>query len=100
MTADETEQLTEQSRLTPDELHDLALHRLRKQSDFRVHLLIYVLVNTMIVVVWAWTGVGFFWPIFPIVGWGIGVGANAWDAYGRKPVTEERIQREMRRLQH
>ncbi len=33
------------------------------------------------------------------VGWGIGVAANAWDAYGRKPVTEDRLQREIRRLQ-
>jgi hypothetical protein len=44
------------------------------------------------------TGAGFFWPIFPILGWGIGVGANAWDVYGRKPITEDEVQRETERL--
>jgi hypothetical protein len=49
---------------------------------------------TDLVLYWA----GFFWPIFPIAGWGIGVAANAWDVFGREPVTEERIQREMSHL--
>jgi len=40
-----------------------------------------------------------FWPIFPIVAWGTGLAANAWDAYGRRPISEERIEREVRRLQ-
>jgi hypothetical protein len=40
---------------------------------------------------------GFFWPIFPIFGWGIGLVFNAWDVY-REPVSEERIRREMGRL--
>ena len=43
-------------------------------------------------------GNDFFWPIFPILGWGIGVAANAWDVYGRKPITEAEIQREADRL--
>jgi 2TM domain len=40
----------------------------------------------------------FFWPVFPILGWGIGVAANAWDVYGRKPITEDEIRREADRL--
>ena len=41
---------------------------------------------------------GLFWPIFPILGWGIGVAANAWDVYGRKPITEAEIRAEETRL--
>ena len=48
-------------------------------------------------VIWATTSSGFFWPIFPIFGWGIGLVFNAWDVY-REPVSEERIRREMGRL--
>jgi hypothetical protein len=101
MSIDETrpDKLTDGTTLTPDQMRAMALKRLRKQSDFRVHLWIYLAVNALLVVVWAWTGAPLFWPIFPIVGWGIGVAANAWDAYGRKPVTEDRLQREIRRLQ-
>jgi hypothetical protein len=79
-------------------LRERAVRRLKKQSDFRVHVLIYLMVNTFLVVIWAMTDAGFFWPIFPIAGWGIGVVANAWDAYGRDVPTESQIIREMDRL--
>jgi hypothetical protein len=77
---------------------DRAVTRLKKRRDFRGHLLVYVLVNTFIVVIWAVTGPdGFFWPVFPIVGWGIGVVMNAWDVCWRPRITEQDIQREMGR---
>jgi hypothetical protein len=77
---------------------DRAITQLKKRRDFRGHLLIYVLVNTFIVVIWAVTGAtGFFWPVFPIVGWGIGVVMNAWDVYWRPQITEDDVQREIER---
>jgi hypothetical protein len=84
---------------TEDELREQAIAQLKKKRDFRTHIFIYVLVNAMLVVIWAVTGAEFFWPIFPIVGWGIGVAANAWDVYGRKPISEDEIRRETERLQ-
>jgi hypothetical protein len=83
---------------TEDELREQAIERLKKKRDFRGHVFIYVAVNAMLVVIWAITGSGFFWPIFPILGWGIGVAANAWDVYGRKPISEDEIRREAERL--
>jgi uncharacterized membrane protein len=79
-------------------LRQQAVESLRKRSDFRVHLLSYVMVNTFLVIIWAVTGAGFFWPIFPIAGWGIGIVFHAWDAYGRGVPTEEQIRVEMDRL--
>lgn len=81
-----------------DRLREQAVRRVGNQADFRTHLLIYVMVNAFLVVIWFMTGSAFFWPIFPIVGWGIGIVAHAWDAYGPARVTEERVQREMERL--
>jgi hypothetical protein len=81
-----------------EQLREQAVKRLNKKRDFRTHLLMYVLVNAMLVVIWAVTDSDFFWPIFPILGWGIGVAANAWDVYGRKPITEDEIRRESDRL--
>lgn len=83
---------------TEQELRELAVSQLKKKRDFRAHVFIYVAVNAMLVVIWAVTGSGFFWPIFPILGWGVGVAANAWDVYGRKPIGEDEIQREAERL--
>jgi hypothetical protein len=76
---------------------DLAVGRLKKQRDFRGHLLAYLLVNTILVVIWATTSHGFFWPAFVIIPWGLGVAMNAWEAYGRPDLPEEAIQREMGR---
>jgi 2TM domain len=84
---------------TDDELREQAILQLKKKRDFRTHIFIYALVNAMLIVIWAVTGAGFFWPVFPIVGWGIGVGANAWDVYARKPISEDEIRRETERLQ-
>jgi 2TM domain len=80
-------------------LHDKAVRQLKKRRDFRSHVLVYVLVNTFLVVIWVVTGGhGFFWPVFFIAGWGIGVIMNAWDVYGRQEITEEDIHREMHRM--
>jgi hypothetical protein len=83
---------------TDDALREEAVARLRKKRDFAMHALIYLLVNGFLVVIWAVTGADFFWPIFPIAGWGIGLAANAWDVYGRRPISEAEIRREMERL--
>ena len=40
------------------------------------HVRTYVAVCSMLVVIWALTGAGHFWPIWPILGWGIGVVAD------------------------
>lgn len=86
---------------TPEDvsLREQAVKRLKKKSDFRIHLLIYVMVNAFLVVIWAMTGSDYFWPVFPMVGWGIGVVANAWDVYGSGDTpTEGQISREMEKL--
>jgi hypothetical protein len=33
----------------------------------------FVTVNLLLVVIWALTGAGYFWPMWPILGWGVGV---------------------------
>lgn len=81
-----------------EELRRRALRRLREQRDFHVHITIYLAVNLFLVAIWWFTGAGFFWPVFPIFAWGIGVVANAWEVYGRAEPTEDQIRREMNRL--
>jgi hypothetical protein len=87
---------------TPDvELRERAIKRLKKRRDFHGHLLVYLLVNSFFVVIWAVVSPGsFFWPVFPIVGWGIGVVMNAWDVYFADEIGEEDINREIQRLEH
>ena len=81
-----------------------AIKRIRDKNAFKIHLVVYVAVNTMLVAIWALSTAGlpypgnFFWPIFPIAGWGIGVVINGYVVYRGHVYTEEDIQREMRNL--
>jgi hypothetical protein len=43
------------------------------------------------------TSAEYFWPMWPMLGWGIGVAAHALSVYvGSSEISEERIDREMR----
>ena len=90
--------MTTPSAVSEERLRERAVRRLKKRSDFYGHLLIFVLVNGFVVAIWALTSGGFFWPVFLIAAWGIGLIANAWDVYRSDPLSENRIQSEMHRL--
>jgi 2TM domain len=94
--------MTMPTSVPPDDiLRAQAIRQLKKRRDFGAHVLVYVLVNTCIVVVWLMTNSGgFFWPVFPMVFWGIGLVMNAYDVLRTDDFSEDRIQREMARLRH
>ena len=87
---EEAEQLT---------VREMAIDRLRKRSDFWMHFAGWAFVNVSLIIVWLmFTPDAFFWPVFPLVGWGVGVFFHGWDTF-RAPVSEARIRREMQRLE-
>ncbi|MGZ8630423.1 MAG: 2TM domain-containing protein [Actinomycetota bacterium] len=92
--------MEEQRAHVDDGLRDRALERIANKQEFYAHLLAYVLVNGLLVGIWAVTGAAFFWPVFPLLGWGIGLGFHAWDTYRIGDPTEDQIQREMEHLRH
>jgi hypothetical protein len=72
---------------------------LRKRRELAGHLLAYLTVNTFLVVIWYLTGAGFFWPAFPMFGWGIGVVFHVWDVLSRQP-SEAAVRATMDRIAH
>ena len=76
---------------------EAALKRLENKRSFRSHVVIYLAVNTMLVVIWAVSGAGYFWPVWPILGWGVALATNAWTVYGHRPFTEDDIRKETQR---
>ena len=80
-----------------EERREAAVKRLRAKRSFKTHLAVYLIVNTLLVVIWAASGQGYFWPIWPIAGWGVGLAFNAWSAYFERPISEDEIRREMER---
>jgi hypothetical protein len=45
-------------------------------SDFSEHLRIFLAIQLLLVAIWAVTGAGYFWPVWPFLGWGIGVAVH------------------------
>ena len=49
-----------------------------RNKGLREHLTSYVVVNTFLVLIWFFTSPGgYFWPIWPMMGWGVGVVLHA-----------------------
>lgn len=74
-----------------------ARKRIEKRRGLQGGLVAYFVINAFLVVVWAMTGAGYFWPGWIIAGWGVGMLLGLWD-YLRGPVTEADVDEELRRM--
>ena len=83
--------------MSSDELRAQAIAALKKKAELRSHLTAYVVINAMFVGIWAFTGRHFFWPIFILLGWGVGIILHTVDVYTHGP-TEAQIRRQMSKL--
>jgi hypothetical protein len=86
-----------------DDLRARAEARVKAREDFRIHLLVYVLVNAFLWLIWfasdGSVAGGLPWPAFASIGWGIGLVAHWWTVYGVDETRrEQEIEKEMRRL--
>jgi hypothetical protein len=91
---------TAQRTGAPDDTQELrarALKRLQDRRGLMAHALAYLSVNVLIVAVWFATGTGFFWPLFPLFGWGIGLAFHAWSVVWPEP-DETQVDREIERI--
>lgn len=64
-------------QMSEQEIRSLAESRVAQKKGFFIHLTVYVLVNLLLVIIWAVTssisGSWFPWFAFPLAGWGIGL---------------------------
>jgi len=61
-------------KMTEEEIYQIARKRVEEKKGFFSHLIAYVLVNVILIIIWAFTTPGGFpWFIFPLCGWGIGI---------------------------
>ena len=80
-----------------DDAREQALGRLKARRSFKGLLISAAGVLALMIVIWALSGGGYFWPIWVVFGLGIALVATGWQAYGprQQPITEDDIQREM-----
>jgi hypothetical protein len=76
---------------------DWARAMVEKKHKLRADVVAYVVINLALLVAWALSGFGYFWPGWVLGFWGAFLLLDAWNVYYRRPVTEEEIEREMRR---
>ena len=70
--------------------------QLQRWRDFQAHVAAYLVINTAFVLIWALTGQGFFWPVYPLAGWGIGLSFQHFSAVVRGQITDEDVRRKLR----
>jgi len=75
--------------------HQAAIERIEAKRAFTRHATVYVAVNLLLIAIWAITSRGYFWPIWPILGWGVGLGANYRRAFLQRPISDDEIRREL-----
>jgi hypothetical protein len=67
------------------------------ESEFGVHLRVFIAVQLLLLAIWALTGAGYFWPVWPFMGWGIGVLVHGLCEMGRDNVWASGSKRALRR---
>ena len=61
-------------KLTDEQIYEEAKKRVEEKRGFYTHFTVYIAVNILLVLIWAFpSGGGFPWFLFPLCGWGIGV---------------------------
>ena len=91
--------------MSEEQIYKQAEKRVAAKRGFFIHLIVYLAVNILLVLIWAFAaGGGFPWFIFPLAGWGIGIlfhflGVFVFERKPNKAAIEkeaQRIKREQR----
>ena len=59
--------------MSEEEIYEVAKKRVKDKKDFYVHLTIYLIVNSIVVLTWALTSGGYPWFVWFLGPWGIGI---------------------------
>ena len=93
------------SKMSEEQIYEQAKERVEEKKGFFIHLSVYIIVNIMLVLIWAFTtGGGYPWFLWSLGGWGIGIifhflGVFVWGRKSDKAAIEkevEKIKREQR----
>jgi hypothetical protein len=70
-----------------------AIVRIRRRRALITHAAVFAVVELALVLIWALTSRDYFWPVWPLLGWGLALGIHAAVALTRGPVTEADVAR-------
>jgi hypothetical protein len=62
------------TQMSEQEIMEIARKRVKEKKGFYSHLATYIVVNSLIFVIWKFlAGGGYPWFLFPLGGWGVGL---------------------------
>lgn len=62
------------SGMSEEEIYELAKKRVEEKRGFYIHLSVYIIINIVLVLVWAFPASrGYPWFLWALGGWGIGI---------------------------
>jgi hypothetical protein len=74
-----------------DDLYLQTAIQIQRWRDFSAHAFAYVIGNIIFVTIWKMRGKGFFWPIYPLFVWGLGLSAQHFNVVIRGQITDEDV---------
>lgn len=86
-----------QSAASDAELRRRAARRIKRKQELRQHVISYSIVIGALWIIWALTSRAYPWPIWPMLGWGIGLAFHAMSLRNHQ-VSEEQIAAEAAKL--
>ena len=87
-------------KMSEAEIREIATKRVRARKGFYSHLTAYIIVNLMLIAIWYFTGAGYFWPMWVILFWGIGLVFNAVAVFSQRDISWEtrEIEKEVEKI--
>lgn len=85
-----------------EELMERARKIVQKKHDLFINVLLYIAANLMFIFIWFITGMEFFWPVFCMLGWGLGLAVMAVDVvrFINNNGYRDKVEREYQKLKH
>ncbi len=80
-----------------DPQRQAAIDRIKAKRGFQANVVSFLAVSALLVVIWAISDGGYFWPIWIIGFWVFGLAMHAWAVFGQRGITEDDVQREIRK---
>lgn len=68
--------------------------QLQRWRDFQAQVTAYVIINALFVIIWAVSG-GFFWPVFPLIGWAVGLSFQHFHVVLRGQIADSDVRRKL-----
>ena len=85
--------------MTTDKTYIKAQKRAKDKVEFYYHIVTYIAVMTLLTIIYLVSGSGYFWVIWPMMGWGIGLffhGLKVFVFSENSSFTKNMIDREMK----